>query len=64
MNLHQRTDTLTECDREPIHHIGAVQSFGGLITVDGAGRIVHASANVAQLLGLSTCPRPARRWRR
>lgn len=56
MNLHQRTDTLTECDREPIHHIGAVQSFGGLITVDGAGRIVHASANVAPLLGLAALP--------
>ena len=31
MNLHQRPDTLTECDREPIHHIAAIQPFGGLI---------------------------------
>lgn len=58
MNLHQRDLTLTECDREPIHHIGAVQSFGGLITVDADGRIAHLSANVAELLGLPALPEP------
>lgn len=58
MNLHQRSDTLTQCDREPIHHIAAIQSFGGLLAVDAAGQVAHASANVAGLLGLSETPAP------
>lgn len=58
MNLHQRGDTLTECDREAIHHIAAVQDFGGLIAVDADGAVAHASANVAALLGLDTLPAP------
>ena len=61
MNLHQRSDTLTECDREPIHHIAAVQSFGGLIATDEEGRIAHVSANVAQLLGLAFAQQAERR---
>jgi light-regulated signal transduction histidine kinase (bacteriophytochrome) len=56
VNLHQRSPGLTECDREAIHHIAAVQSFGGLIAVDPEGRIAHVSANVADLLGLSALP--------
>ena len=56
MNLHQRSPGLTECDREAIHHIAAVQSFGGLIAVDPEGRIAHVSANVADLLGLPALP--------
>lgn len=58
MNLHQRNDTLTECDREAIHHIAAVQDFGGLIAADGAGRVVQCSANVASLLDLAQMPEP------
>ena len=58
MNLHQRSDTLSECDREAIHHIAAVQSFGGLIAADGEGRVVRFSANVAGLLGLPDPPAP------
>jgi light-regulated signal transduction histidine kinase (bacteriophytochrome)/CheY-like chemotaxis protein len=58
MNLHQRNDTLTECDREAIHHIAAVQSFGGLIAADPQGRVVQCSANVAGLLGLESLPPP------
>jgi light-regulated signal transduction histidine kinase (bacteriophytochrome) len=58
MNLHQRTDALTECDREAIHHIAAIQSFGGLIAADGEGRVAHVSANVAALLGLAVLPAP------
>jgi light-regulated signal transduction histidine kinase (bacteriophytochrome)/CheY-like chemotaxis protein len=58
MNLHQRPDSLTECDREAIHHIAAIQDFGGLIAVDGDGRVAHASANVAELLGLAGHPDP------
>jgi light-regulated signal transduction histidine kinase (bacteriophytochrome) len=56
MNLHQRPDTLTECDREAIHHIAAIQSFGGMIVADAAGRTAHISANVAQMLGLPALP--------
>ncbi len=56
MNLHHREKTLSECDREAIHHIAAVQSFGGLIAADAAGNIVHLSANVAQLLGFGALP--------
>ena len=58
MNLHQRPDTLTECDREPIHHIAAVQPFGGLIAAKADGTIAHASANCAELLGLAAQPAP------
>jgi light-regulated signal transduction histidine kinase (bacteriophytochrome) len=58
MNLHQRSDTLTQCDREPIHHIAAIQSFGGLLAADAAGQVAHASANVAGLLGLCETPAP------
>ncbi|MCZ8370865.1 MAG: GAF domain-containing protein [Porphyrobacter sp.] len=56
MNLQQRTDTLTECDREAIHHIAAVQDFGGLIAADAQGQVAHCSANVAALLGLAELP--------
>lgn len=56
MNIHQRPDALTECDREAIHHIAAIQSFGGLIAADAAGRTAHVSANLAQLLGLAALP--------
>jgi light-regulated signal transduction histidine kinase (bacteriophytochrome) len=56
MNLHQRSGTLTACDREEIHHIAAVQSFGGLIAADAGGRTAHVSANLAALLGLAENP--------
>jgi light-regulated signal transduction histidine kinase (bacteriophytochrome) len=58
MNLHQHSDTLTECDREAIHHIAAVQDFGGLIAIDGDETVAHASANVAELLSLADTPAP------
>jgi light-regulated signal transduction histidine kinase (bacteriophytochrome) len=58
MNLHQREDSLTECDREPIHHIAAIQPFGGLVAADAEGRLAHASANLAALLGLAAQPAP------
>ncbi|MFN3864627.1 MAG: HWE histidine kinase domain-containing protein [Erythrobacter sp.] len=58
MNLHQREDTLTECDREPIHHIAAIQPFGGLIAADAQGALAHASANCAALLDLAAQPAP------
>jgi light-regulated signal transduction histidine kinase (bacteriophytochrome)/CheY-like chemotaxis protein len=43
---------LTNCDREPIHLISAVQPFGFLIAVSGSDWIVtRASANVCRWLG-------------
>ena len=58
MNLHQHEDALTECDREAIHHIAAVQPFGGLLAAHADGTIAHASANCAELLGLGELPVP------
>ena len=43
---------LTNCDREPIHHIAAVQSVGFLIAVTSDWRISRVSANTADFLGL------------
>ena len=56
MNLHQVQNGLTECDREPIHHIAAVQSFGALFAVDEAGAITQASLNAAEVLDLAAAP--------
>lgn len=53
MNLHHAQPALTECDREPIHHIAAVQPFGGLIAVDAGGIIAQASANASEMLGVA-----------
>jgi light-regulated signal transduction histidine kinase (bacteriophytochrome) len=58
MNIHQRPEPLNQCDREAIHHIAAIQSFGGLIAADAEGAIAHASANLAALLGLAGTPAP------
>ncbi len=49
------TDTpvdLTNCDREPIHILGHVQSFGALIAISADWIVQHASENVDKLLGL------------
>jgi light-regulated signal transduction histidine kinase (bacteriophytochrome)/CheY-like chemotaxis protein len=52
MNEESRTVDLSNCDREPIHLIGAVQPFGFLIGVSGSDWLVtRASGNVAQWLG-------------
>ncbi len=42
---------LTNCDREPIHRLGAVQPFGFLVVVSSEWVVTHASANVGQWLG-------------
>lgn len=45
--------TLTNCDREPIHIPGSIQPFGFLLCLDERGRrIVHASANTLDYLGV------------
>ncbi|UPL48231.1 ATP-binding protein [Hymenobacter sublimis] len=45
--------TLTNCDREPIHIPGSIQPYGFLLCLDPrTHRVVQASANTDQLLGL------------
>ncbi|WP_109464030.1 HWE histidine kinase domain-containing protein [Albibacillus kandeliae] len=49
------TDTpvdLTNCDREPIHILGNVQSFGSLVAISADWIVQHASKNCGQVLGL------------
>ncbi len=52
MNLHHPQPALTACDREPIHHIAAIQPFGALIAVGRDGVIAQVSANAGALLGI------------
>ncbi|CAN7195423.1 ATP-binding protein [Acidovorax sp. LjRoot117] len=53
--------TLENCDREPIHIPGSIQSHGALIAVDKAGTVRHASTNVAAMLGCAIAPGQALR---
>ena len=43
---------LTNCDREPIHILGRVQSFGTLISVSSDWIINHASLNIDTVLDM------------
>ncbi|MCC3160473.1 GAF domain-containing protein [Hymenobacter sp. 15J16-1T3B] len=45
--------TLTTCDREPIHIPGSIQPYGFLLCLEeGSRRVVHASANAAEHIGI------------
>ena len=44
---------LTNCEREPIHQLGHVQSFGCLIALSPDWLVVHASANAEKHLGIA-----------
>ncbi|RYY29457.1 MAG: GAF domain-containing protein [Sphingomonadales bacterium] len=44
---------LTNCDREPIHLLGAIQPIGFLLTVSEQWEIERASENLAEFLGVS-----------
>jgi light-regulated signal transduction histidine kinase (bacteriophytochrome) len=44
--------SLTDCDREPIHLLGAIQPMGFLLSVSTDWRILRASANVDVFLGV------------
>lgn len=44
---------LTNCDREPIHVIGRVQSFGALISMSSDWIVNHASVNVGEFVGMA-----------
>ncbi|WP_298471647.1 HWE histidine kinase domain-containing protein [uncultured Erythrobacter sp.] len=56
MNVQSRKPDLSECDREAVHLISAVQPIGALIAVNGDWAIAHRSANVAEMLGLENNP--------
>ncbi len=56
MNIHVSPDEpidLTNCDREPIHVPGRIQSFGALLAFTPDWLVVRASENVSAVLGLS-----------
>src|SRR5690349_2678084 len=42
---------LSDCDREPIHILGAIQSFGYLLSVNADWLVVRASENIGGLVG-------------
>ena len=44
---------LTNCDREPIHMLGKIQSFGTLIAVTPDWIISHASINIVDITGIA-----------
>jgi light-regulated signal transduction histidine kinase (bacteriophytochrome) len=46
------TVDLTNCDREPIHLLGAIQPIGFLLALTADWMVARASANVAAYLGL------------
>jgi len=45
--------SLENCDREPIHIPGSIQPHGALLAFDRLGRLSHASANAAEVLGIT-----------
>ena len=49
--MSETTVDLTNCDREPIHILGAVQPIGFLLALDEGWVIERASANTAQFIG-------------
>jgi len=44
---------LTNCDREPIHILGAIQPIGFLLALTSDWMVARASANLADYIGLS-----------
>lgn len=52
VSRHANSHELTTCDREPIHLLGSVQSFGCLIAVSSDWLVMHASSNTDKILNL------------
>ncbi len=44
---------LSDCDRQPIHQLGAIQPFGFLLAITPDWRIALASENVIAFLGVA-----------
>lgn len=55
------TVDLTNCDREPIHILGRIQSFGALVAVNGDWMVAHHSANFDSMLGAGSTIAPGTR---
>ena len=53
MSVDEMAVDLSNCDREPIHRLGAIQDFGALIAVTNDWLVAHRSANTVQMLGLA-----------
>lgn len=51
-NQQQQDYDLTNCDREPIHILGRVQSYGCLVALSADWMVTYASENCGALLGL------------
>ena len=51
-NRQQQDYDLTNCDREPIHILGRIQSYGCLVALSADWIVTYASENCADLLGL------------
>ncbi|OOY25061.1 histidine kinase [Thioclava sediminum] len=49
----QRPVDLTDCDREPIHQLGRVQSYGALLALSSDWIVQHASSNLEEILGMA-----------
>ena len=43
---------LTNCDREPIHFLGAIQPIGFLLALTSDWMVARASANLDEYLGI------------
>ncbi|MCU7553907.1 GAF domain-containing protein [Alteromonas sp. ASW11-19] len=43
---------LTNCDREPIHKLGYIQSFGGFLALRADWTVAQCSANISAYLGV------------
>ncbi|MEM6827074.1 MAG: HWE histidine kinase domain-containing protein, partial [Pseudomonadota bacterium] len=56
MNALKPARELTDCDREPIHQIAAVQPYGAFLRVSSDWTVRHRSLNCAQVLGLAQTP--------
>ncbi len=53
MSYQHKGVDLTNCDREPIHKLGAIQDFGALVAVTNDWLVAHRSANLSQVLGVA-----------
>lgn len=53
MTTKMTTVDLTNCDREPIHILGAIQPIGFLLALTSDWLVARASANVEQFIGIA-----------
>ena len=51
MSGRQEPITLANCDREPIHQLGKIQSFGALVAVNADWFVAHRSTNLEAIMG-------------